>query len=153
MLTIRTLFYEFKIDNSKEYAIYEESYKANYLGQPLDPDSQEVETGKYYEYGNIIFFTETKKYSITKVYCAYEWVVELLDFIDSKKNDENIFINMNSLVKLDDDYKEFECGEIYVESIWDAINKIGVISFRSYSFAQTMYSEFKKVFGKNLQIL
>ena len=117
MLTVRTLFSEFKIDNSKEYAIYEESYKANYLGEPLDPNSEEVKAGKCYDYGNIFFVTETKKYIIPCVYCAYDWVAQLLDFIDSKQKDEDVFVDMNSLAQLGDGYKDFDCGQVRVECI------------------------------------
>lgn len=118
MITIRTFFSEISIDNKKEYAIYDESYEADEYGYPLPRDSEDVKTGNCYSYGHIIIETERKRYTLKKVYSAYEWVADLLDYIDSNRHEENIFINMSELVKSDgNSFREFVCSSCHSELI------------------------------------
>lgn len=118
MITIRTLFAQINIDPHKEYVIYEVDYPADKFGRPLPEDSEDVKTGHFYEYGNIIIETERKKYTIPTVYCSYQWVADLIDYINSQKDTENIFVDMFELWELPDGtYREFNCGKILVETI------------------------------------
>lgn len=117
MITIRTYDFEINIDPNKEYAIYDEPYSADKSGNPIPLDSQEVKTGKYYEYGNIIIETERKKYTLTKVYESYHWIGVILDYIDSLKNTENIFIDMRGEPEFGNAFREFDYGELLVEKL------------------------------------
>lgn len=117
MITIRTLFAQINIDPNKEYIIYDEQYPADRFGHPLPEDSQEVKSGEYYEYGDIIIETERKKYTIKSVYSSYEWVAKLIDYINSHKGTDSIFVDMFELWELPDgSYREFECGKVLVET-------------------------------------
>ena len=118
MITIRTLLAQISIDPNKEYAIYDVQYPADQLGHPLPEDSEEVKSLKYYEYGNIVIETERKKYTITSVYCSYNWVANLLDYINAQKNTGDIFVDMFQLCELPDgSFQEFNYGKILVETI------------------------------------
>lgn len=117
MITIRMLFSQISFDPNKEYVIYEEQYPADRFGHPLPEDSEAVKAGKYYEYGNIFIETERKKYTLTAVYSAYEWVSRLIDYINSQKDTDSIFVDMFELWKLPDgDFREFNYGKILVET-------------------------------------
>lgn len=118
MITIRTVFSQINIDNKKEYMIYHDSYNADRFGHPLADDSEEVKSGHYYDYGNIYFETAHKRYVIKRISCAYDWVAEILDYINNHKEEENIFIDMSCLNKAPDGhYYDFECGDCYAERI------------------------------------
>ncbi len=111
MITIRTLFSQFSFDNKKEYAIYETAYPADKYGRPLDEekDAETIKNGHFYEYGSIIVKTPQAKYELSGIYSAYEWVTELLDYINAHKREENIFVDMNMLIRdSEDGYREFD---------------------------------------------
>ena len=96
----------------EEYIIYHDSYDADRYGRPLASDSEKVKTGHCYDFGNIYFETAHKRYVIKRVCQTFDWVVELLDYIDDHKNEENIYIDMSRLKKCSDDgYLDFECGD------------------------------------------
>ncbi|MBP3448041.1 MAG: hypothetical protein J6K51_03365 [Clostridia bacterium] len=117
MITVRTIFSEISFDQYKEYAIYFESYEADRYGRPLSPDSEEVKNGQYYDFGHIIIETETKKYALKCVYEPYQWVAELLDYIDAHREEEHLLLDMSRLMKSGDDFVEFECSDCCVSKI------------------------------------
>ena len=118
MITIRALFSEINISNSEEYAIYKKDYAADRFGNPLPDNSEEVKLGHFYEYGDIIIETVSKRYTLTRIYCAYDWLVALLDQIDAKRNDGDVFIDLNQLIELSDgSFKEFDCSELLVDCL------------------------------------
>ena len=118
MITIRTLFAQINIDQNKEYIIYDVNYPADRFGRPLPEDSEDVKSGNCYDYGNIIIETERKRYTLPTVYSSYEWVADLINYINSHRDKEHIFVDMFELWKLPDGtYREFDCGRIRVETI------------------------------------
>lgn len=118
MITIRTLFAQINIDQNKEYVIYDVNYPADRFGRPLPEDSEDVKSGNCYDYGNIIIETERKRYTLPTVYSSYEWVANLINYINSQRDKDRIFVDMFELWKLPDGtYREFDCGRIKVETI------------------------------------
>lgn len=107
MITIRMNFAEISFDNTKEYTIYYQN----------DNPSYELEEG------DIIILTQSVKYYMEKVNVAYDWIEQILCYIDLHRNEENIFIDMNKLTeKSDGEFREFEGYLTKVELIKDSTN-------------------------------
>lgn len=117
MITIRTLFAQINIDPNKEYVIYQVSYLADQFGRPLPEYSEEVKSGHFHEYGDIIIETERKRYTIPTVHSSGDWVCSLLCYIRSQKDTDNIFVDMLELGEKYNHIRAFECGEVFVETI------------------------------------
>lgn len=119
MITIRSLFFVINIDDNQEYVIYDKGYPADWMGNPLPKDSEEVKTGRYYNFGDIIIETNTKRYTIKKFRDSYQWVDWIIDYIYANKEKEKIFIDIFELDKMDDgSYREPDCSpELLVENI------------------------------------
>ena len=119
MITIRTHFFQITFDNKKEYAIYHDSYIADAFGQPLPEECGETyPLEESCVYGNIIIETEIKRYYIKSIPKAYQWVVELLDYINARKDQEDIFVDMDMLMPSGDgEFYEFDCLGCDVEKL------------------------------------
>ena len=111
MITIRGLCFVINIDDNQEYVIYDKSYHADMYGDPLPEDSEEVKKGHYYDFGDIVIETNTKRYTLKKVNDSYHWVRCIIDYIYANRTNEKIFIDMYKLDKIGDD--------LYGEPIWD----------------------------------
>ena len=119
MITIRGLFFVINIDDNQEYVIYDKSYHADMYGNPLPEDSEEVKKGHFYDFGDIVIETKTKRYTLKKVCDSYQWVWCIIDYIYATRTNEKIFIDMYKLDKIGDDlYREPDCDpKLIVEDI------------------------------------
>ena len=115
MLFIRSLFSGVIFPNNEPIAVYDEQYPADCYGHKLDDNDERIASGKYYEYGNIIFHSPSMKVTFSGVYCSYNWCPEILDYIQEHLTDNMITLDLNALIKNGDDYQEFECSSISIE--------------------------------------
>jgi len=112
MLFVRTFFEGVIFANNESVVVYDEQYAADLYGNKLPADDERLSSGKYYEFGDIIFESPSMKVVFTKVYTSYEWCVHILDYIEKHLSDNVIVIDLNALIKSGDDYREFNCGNI-----------------------------------------
>ena len=116
MIIIRSLLDMICINEEEEFAIYQEGYYGDEQGNPVVFPETVIDDREHF-YGNIFIETPNKRYSYHKIFAAYAWVIELLDYLEKHKNEENIFVNMHKLIpNPDGGFYEF-VGQLEVEAI------------------------------------
>lgn len=95
MLIIRSTFFQIVIPDNEPYAIYSIDYYVDKDGTILT----ETDRSDVYEYGDIIIQTPSTKYIMKKVYSAYDYAAQIIDYIEEHRNDDQIFIDMYKLNK------------------------------------------------------
>lgn len=79
MLIIKTLFSLVCIPDNIPYIIYSEDYLLDKEGN--QKDYSDPDSGKCYEYGDLLIETETVTYRFCKIYSCFQWVAWLNDKI------------------------------------------------------------------------
>ena len=116
MIIIRTLLDMICINENEEFVIYQEGYYGDEMGNPVTI-AEEIIDDKEHFYGNIFIVTPNKRYTYRKVFAAYAWVINILDYLEKHRNEENIFIDLNKLFHCQDGgFCEF-LGQLEVESL------------------------------------
>lgn len=110
MIVIHDSFFEIAIPNNTEYAIFSKDYFLDSEGNIID------ETGRtdVYEYGDIIITTARTKYTIERVYAAYDYVAAIIRYIDKNIHEPVIIINMG---KLNENWDYHHEGALIVQEI------------------------------------
>ena len=118
MIIIEAGLVEISIDDKKEYAIFHESYPGDEFGHPISEDSPKYESGDFYEYGHIFIETENKRYCLKTVPDIDDWMIELLNYIRTNREQENIIVDMSELKESPDgDFYIFEFDGFSVERL------------------------------------
>lgn len=100
---------------SSEFVLHHDEYPADEKGQIIDENDPRINTGEYYEYGNLYVVTDKKKYVYKKVFSPFEFAVEIINYICEHVNEPNIVIDLDNLIKIREDlYLDFN-GELSVE--------------------------------------
>lgn len=94
MLIIQDYSFQIAIPSNEAYAIYSNDYYADKEGNILT----EIDSlSNVYEYGDIIIQTSSTKYILKKVYTAYDYVSEIIRYIEKHRDDDVIFIDLYEL--------------------------------------------------------
>lgn len=95
MIIIKSLFFQITIPSDEEYAIFSNDYYIDCEGNVFDKPA--LDKLDVYEYGDIIIQTARVIYIIKRIYSAYDYVANIIHYIDEHINDSIIKIDMSEL--------------------------------------------------------
>lgn len=109
MLIIRSLFYQVTIPSTEAYAIFTNDYYIDKEGNVLT----EANKTDVYEYGDIIIQTSNSRYIFKRVYSAYDYAVQIMDYIKEHQGENIIYIDMANI----NENWDYHSGSFVVETL------------------------------------
>ena len=99
MIIIKSIFAAVVIPENTPVAIYFNEYPADRDGNRLADDDPLVKKLKYYEYGDMIFETENRRYIFKKIYTVYALAANIAEKLTEYSTGETLVVDLDELAE------------------------------------------------------